>query len=144
LTGGVFTSYNEVPLSAGDYYLIEERNEKDIVVRQPLGADTQLTVKRLQGWGPSDSIEAWACAKTGEVLSSQPVTATAQGITFSYQQWAEEGPIYHYRVTVPCKGDLDHDGDVDGSDLNGLGSAPGLAELSLFAADLGRIDCPIR
>ena len=102
LTAGVFTSYNGVPLSSGDHYLIEERNPNDIVVRQPLGADTSLTIERLPGWSPNDPIVAWAHAETGYIIRGLPVTVTAQDITFVYQQQVGEQSVAYYRVK-PCK-----------------------------------------
>ncbi len=41
-----------------------------------------------------------------------------------------------------CEGDFDHDDDVDGSDLAQLAADPGLLDLSLFAAEFGRTNCP--
>jgi hypothetical protein len=41
-----------------------------------------------------------------------------------------------------CPGDLDGDGDVDGSDLAALVATPALLDLSTFAAEFGRTDCP--
>lgn len=41
-----------------------------------------------------------------------------------------------------CEGDFDSDGDVDGSDLAELAADPGLLDLSSFAANFGRTDCP--
>ena len=45
------------------------------------------------------------------------------------------------RVARMCKGDLDDDGDVDGSDLAELAANPGLLDLSSFAEEFGRMDC---
>ena len=42
-----------------------------------------------------------------------------------------------------CEGDFDHDGDVDGSDLATLAADPALLDLSKFAADFGRTNCPL-
>ena len=85
-------------LSSGDHYLIEERNPNDIVVRQPLGADTSLTIERLPGWSPNDPIVAWAHAETGYIIRGLPVTVTAQDITFVYQQQVGEQSVAYYRV----------------------------------------------
>lgn len=103
LTAGVFTGYNGAPLSAGDHYLIEDRGLTDIIVRQPIGTDTNLTLELLPGWGPNDPIEAWAYAATGQVFGSVPVTVTAQGITFVYQQQIAEQPVAYYRVVKSGK-----------------------------------------
>ena len=41
-----------------------------------------------------------------------------------------------------CPGDFDSDGDVDGSDLAELVAHPVLLDLSTFADEFGRTDCP--
>ena len=103
VTAGVFTGYNGVPLSAGDHYLIEERRPSGIVIRQPLGADTSLTLKLLPGWNPGDPIRAWAYAATGQITTGVPVTVTAQDVTFVYQQQMGQQPVAYYKVVKPCK-----------------------------------------
>jgi hypothetical protein len=98
LTAGIFVRYNDKPLAAGDHYLIEERNLADIIVHQPLGADTSLTLKRLPAWRLSDMIEAWAHARSGELLGSVPVTVTGEDITFTYQQEVAGRSVAYYVV----------------------------------------------
>jgi hypothetical protein len=100
LTAGIFTRYNGVPLSAGDHYVIEERGPTDIVVRQPLGPDTSLTVRLLPGWNSDDPIGARAREETGRIIGSVPLTVTARGITFVYQRWIGEQPVAYYEVTL--------------------------------------------
>jgi hypothetical protein len=102
LTAGVFTGYNGLPLSTGDHYLIEQRSSSDIIVRQPLGADTSLTLELLPGWTLNDSIGVWAHAETGQVVGSVPVTVTAQGVTFVYQQQIGGQSVAYYSVKL-CK-----------------------------------------
>ncbi len=41
-----------------------------------------------------------------------------------------------------CEGDFWPEGDVDGSDLAELVANPALLDLSTFAAEFGRTDCP--
>ena len=103
LTAGVFTHFNGMSLSAGDHYLIEERGLNEITVHQPIGADTSLTLELLADWNPSDSIEAWAYTATDRLIGSVPITVTAQGITFVYQQQITEQPVAHYKVLKPRK-----------------------------------------
>ena len=47
-----------------------------------------------------------------------------------------------YMQTAPCEGDLDHDGDVDGSDLAEFADAFSAGEAAAFALAFGRTDCP--
>jgi len=100
LTAGAFAGYNGVPLSTGDHYLIEERGPSAIVVRQPLGADTDLTLELLPAWSLGDPIGVWAHAETGQVIASVPATVTAQGIAFTYRQQIGEQPVAYYSVKV--------------------------------------------
>jgi hypothetical protein len=100
LTAGVFTAYNGVPLSAGDHYVIEERGLTDITVRQPIGADTSLTLRLPPSWNPSDSIQVQAYTKAGQVIESIPLTVTTQTIIFKYQQRRADQSVAYYMVIV--------------------------------------------
>jgi hypothetical protein len=101
LTAGVFAGYNGVPLSAGDHFLIENRGPTDIIVRQPSGADTHLTLELLPGWDPSDPIEVWAFEETDQVIGRAPVTVTSQGATFVYRQQIAGQLVAYYKVVRP-------------------------------------------
>ena len=51
----------------------------------------------------------------------------------------------HGVVTLPsrlCRGDFNHDGDVDGADLAAYIANPGTLAPADFAAEFGRVDCP--
>jgi hypothetical protein len=98
LVAGIFTSYNGVPLSAGEHYLIEERQPNEIVVRQPLGADTDLTLGLPAGWKTGDPIIAWAIGRTGKLLGSASTSATASGISFVYQDELSGERVASYRI----------------------------------------------
>ena len=98
LTAGVFTRFNDAPLSAGDHYLIERRHGMDIRVYQPLGADTELTIDPLRGWAADDSIAVWAYDAEGHVIGGVPVTVTAQGITFTYRQQVAGQSVGYCRI----------------------------------------------
>ncbi len=98
LTAGIFTAYNRAPLSPGDHYLIEAHGLNDLTVRQPIGADTSLTLKLPSGWNASASIQAWAYTKAGQVIERVPLTVTAQDMTFTYQQQRSGQPVGYYRV----------------------------------------------
>jgi hypothetical protein len=103
LTAGTFTHFNDVPLSAGDHYLIESRGWSDIRVYQPIGADTDLTLDPLPGWTPDDPIRAWAYAPDGRVIGGAPVTLTAEGIRFTYRQHVAGQSVDYYRVFRPTQ-----------------------------------------
>ena len=51
----------------------------------------------------------------------------------------------HGVVTLPsrlCRGDFNHDGDVDGADLAAYIANPGTLVPADFAAEFGRVGCP--
>lgn len=52
------------------------------------------------------------------------------------------GLVNAARAAVPCSGDLDGDGDVDGSDLAALIGNPGQIGIPAFAASFGTGTCP--
>jgi hypothetical protein len=109
LTAGVFVSYNDAALSTGDHYLIEERSENTIIVRQPLGADTMITVKPLAAWqnitptpGTSQPVPITAAAydRHGRLLGSAPaVTRSQNGLTFLYNQVLNGQAVAYYLLT---------------------------------------------
>lgn len=95
---GVFTAYNGMPLSAGDHYLIEERAGNAITVRQPMGADTALTVHMLPGWTTNQPIGASAYNAAGQAVESVPLTVTSQGITFTYRGQDAGQAVSYYQI----------------------------------------------
>lgn len=103
LVAGVFTGYNGVALSAGDHYLVEERKSDQIVVRQPMGAATSLTVRLLPGWTGATRLEAWAFDKGDRYLGKTAVVVTAGGATFTYQQQMVAQPVAYYKILKPIK-----------------------------------------
>ena len=86
LVAGVFTRYNNVALSAGDHYLIETRGAWGSIVRQPMGADTDLTVALLPEWGMRGPTAALALNASGQIVGGTPVMADPAGLTFHYRQ----------------------------------------------------------
>ena len=77
----------------------------------------------------------------------------AGGVNLMLQTAAWSGAILipyddlpnHGVVTLPsrlCRGDFNHDGDVDGADLAAYIANPGTLAPADFAAEFGRVDCP--
>jgi hypothetical protein len=99
LTAGIFTGYNGAPLSAGEHYLIEERGQDEITIRQPLGSSTNLILRPLVSWSATDPIQASAYNKAGQFIATVPVTVTAQAITLNYQLLVAGQPVAFYKVT---------------------------------------------
>jgi len=99
LIAGIFTTYTGVPLSPGDHYLIQERQPDGIIVRQPMGADTSLTLRPLPDWTSSSRVEAVAFTQDGQPIGRTPVTVSDGGIVFTYRQRLADQSVAYYTVS---------------------------------------------
>ena len=101
LIAGVFTSYNGVPLRSGEHYLIEERSADSVIVRQPLGDATELTIRVVPATQVTDTPIVWAFSAAGVPLGSVASATTADGgsVTFVYQRQLAGGAVAYYRIT---------------------------------------------
>lgn len=100
LTAGVFATYNGVPLSVGDHYLIEERGDWEIVVLQPRGADTLLVIDPLAEWGSGRAVEVLAFAHVGRLLEGLAARVGLQCIGFEYGQQIVGQAVAYYRIRL--------------------------------------------
>ncbi len=98
LIAGVFTRYNGSPLSSGDHFLIEDRQAKEITVRQPKGADTPITLRLLNGWSASAALRAQAYTTGGHLIGAVPASVSTSGVTFNYQQALNQQPVAYYVI----------------------------------------------
>ena len=98
LTAGIFTAYNNISLSPGEHYLIEERNASEIIVHQPFGNDTNLTLELLAIWNTTDFINVSGYMREGQLIAAVPFNVTAEGVTFTYQQQVEAQNVSYYRI----------------------------------------------
>jgi hypothetical protein len=101
LIAGVFTYYNHHALSGGDHYLIEERKPGEIIVRQPMGIDTSLTLQVLPAWSADQPVEAHAYTRAGQELGKVPLSTSAGSLTFTYQMLLDNQPVAYYRLFTP-------------------------------------------
>ena len=86
LTAGVFTHYNNARLSDGDHYLIEERQAEQIIIRQPMGDKTPLSIEPLATWSTQNTIIAIAYDKNDQQIAQQPITSQNEHyVTFEYK-----------------------------------------------------------
>jgi len=100
LTAGIFTAYNGAPLSSGDHYLIEERAANEIIVRQPMGADTSLKLTQLPGWDNTTRLSAWAYRRDGYLIGAAPVAASGDQLTFTYRAKMANQVVAYYRIAA--------------------------------------------
>jgi len=100
LVAGIFTSYNGAQLSGGDHYLIEERDAGEIIVRQPMGADTSLRLTRLPGWDNTTRINAWAYSRDGHLIGATPVAVSGNQLAFTYRAQMAGQAVAYYRIAA--------------------------------------------
>jgi hypothetical protein len=98
LVFGLFTDYNNFPLTGGDHFLIEERTSDTIIIRQPLGESTGLTVTLPQGWTKTDMITIQAHTKKGQIIDPIPLAVTDNWIRFIYKMERAGQPISYYEI----------------------------------------------
>ncbi|MBX3062153.1 MAG: hypothetical protein KF726_04205 [Anaerolineae bacterium] len=96
VTAGVFSSYNDAELSGGDHYLVEVRSANAIKVFQPLGADTELAIKNMEGW---TSATVTAYQYDGTVIGTANAAVSADAITFTYAANVDGKPVGYYQIT---------------------------------------------
>jgi len=98
LIAGIFTAYNGAPLSTDDHYLIEERGANEIIVRQPMGADTTLLIRPLSGWDTSRPVQVWAYGPGGQPIQRVTATTGVEGISLVYHQQVTGQMVSYYRL----------------------------------------------
>jgi hypothetical protein len=101
LVAGLFTRYNGQLLSAGEHYLIEARKPDTIVVRQPLGADTDITVRLPTAWHTSRQVDIQAFAQGDRLMAQFSAPVTAGQVTFAWQRQRARQAITYYSIVKP-------------------------------------------
>ena len=93
---GVFVgSFNRGPLSPGRHYLIVERGQNEVTVRQPLGAETTVAVDPPLAWRPGTALHATAFGPRAERLGE--VDGALEGGRFVFRAG---GDAAYYRVST--------------------------------------------
>ncbi len=114
LIAGIFTGYNNVPLSSGEvvspvserdaplnsgeHFIIEARKADEIAVRQPFGSDTPLTLRLLEAWSAADSLNVLPYDREGKPITAVPFGVSAEGITFTYRRLVNGQEVSYYRI----------------------------------------------
>ena len=99
LVAGSFTgTLNGVALSQGEHHIIIQLISGKLVVRQPVGADTDVAVPLPSGWVASDSFKATAYDNKGIAIGTTPVPVVGSNITFHYAAQIGQTAVDHYEI----------------------------------------------
>ncbi len=101
VTAGVFTRFNNEPLDPGGaHYLIEERGDQEVVVRQVLGGATWMAIEPLPSWGGGASLVVQAMASGGRQLGRLLYTVVDGRVRFRYPSWLSGAAVEAVRVAT--------------------------------------------
>ena len=100
LAGAFADTFAGSPLSEGTHYLIVERAETEVTVRQPLGADTALEVDPPLSWKAGQPVRAMALGRGGEVLGETRGEVRDGRFAFHYAATLNGRPVAAYRIAV--------------------------------------------
>jgi hypothetical protein len=100
LAGAFVQSFDGASLSEGTHYVVVERDDAIVTVRQPLGASTDLAVAPPRSWSAGRALEATAIAPDGSVVG--PVGGELHGdrFVFRYAEKVNGRPVAAYRITM--------------------------------------------
>lgn len=97
VTAGVFTAYNGIALKGNDdHYLIETRSPESIRILQPIGEDTDLSIRANPDWS---AVTVTAYAYDGTELGTVDATLEGDLITFKYTNRLDRKPVGYYEIT---------------------------------------------
>jgi hypothetical protein len=91
---GVFSAYNEQPLSEDDHYLIEVVHPDEILVFQPVGGDTPLSILAPE-WS-TIGVSAYRC--DGSLIAPVESDFDDTELLFTYAAAVEGEQVGYYRI----------------------------------------------
>ena len=101
LVAGAFEgTFDGAALSQGTHYVIMERDDSSVIVRQPLGADTNLAIEPPSSWRPGQSLTATAIAPDGKVVGVVAGELRAGRLVFRWERELNGHQIAAHRITV--------------------------------------------
>jgi hypothetical protein len=101
LVAGAFQgSFDGVALSAGTHYLIVERDTTSVTVRQPVGADTDVTVAPPSSWSSSKPLQVSAIDSAGTSAGAVQGALRDGKLAFPYAAELNGRAVAAYRITV--------------------------------------------
>ena len=103
MTAGVFTSWSGVPLTGGEHWIVEERDDAGVTLVKPSGVETSIVVRPLPAWSRSTPLEVRAMSARGEQIRTIGFTWTAHGPMFTTTRWVDGREVDHYRIVDPTR-----------------------------------------
>ncbi|HSF61963.1 MAG TPA: DUF6259 domain-containing protein [Gaiellaceae bacterium] len=100
LAGAFEGTFDGVRLSEGVHYLILERDESSVTVRQPLGADTEIAIQAPRSWSTGRALRATAIAADGESIGAVRGELRDGRFAFRYAGELNGHPVSAYRISV--------------------------------------------
>lgn len=98
LAGAFAGSFAGVSLSAGTHYLLVERGETSVAVRQPIGADSTVAVDPPFSWQPGMPLHATAFDANGQALGEVDGEVQGGRFEFRYVGAVNGGRVASYRI----------------------------------------------
>jgi hypothetical protein len=96
LIAGIFAGFNDNALSEGDHYLIIEKNDTMISVRQSMGDDTPIRILRPAGWDDQSLITVKGITDDGNIVVSRGIDANY--ISFNLNHFVDGNNITYYEI----------------------------------------------
>lgn len=93
LNAGIFAGYNGIALSNGDHYIIEDRKNGVIRVKQPLGNETQISIEFLSDWKTTDRINVFTYLQSRKSFIKIPSVINGNLIAFNVVKEISGDPI---------------------------------------------------
>ncbi|MEM7029617.1 MAG: hypothetical protein AAF629_08630 [Chloroflexota bacterium] len=96
---GLFEQFNNVELTDGEHFLIEQREAEAIIIRKPLGRETPLSIRSLPTWKDNDQVIV-NIYNMQSALLEQSTTRVSQGeIKLRYRPAVKSQQVGYYRIT---------------------------------------------
>lgn len=98
---GIFTeSFNGVPLTPGNHYVLVERTDTAVTVRQPLGADSILALDPPRSWRSGRPLRTVALARDGHSLGEVEGAVREGRFELAYAATRNGRRVDAYRISA--------------------------------------------
>jgi hypothetical protein len=104
ILAGVFVNLLDgSALSPGEHYVIIERTPHVVTVRQPVGADTVLSVEAPDDWQAGETLHVWAFDRTGDNLGEVGFWTEGRKVKLIYRQELNSQAVGYYQLVNSLK-----------------------------------------